>query len=138
MLEPRVLELARGANLASVTTLLPDGTPMTQPLWVDADDEHVLLNTEVHRQKFKNIERDPRVTVLIVDPAAPQLYVEVRGHVVATVAGPEARAHIDTLARKYTGGDYRNAIQSERVILQVAPDRQYVREPAHYSPAPAD
>jgi PPOX class probable F420-dependent enzyme len=136
MLEARVLELARGANLASVTTLLPDGTPMTQPLWVDADDEHILLNTEVHRQEFKNVSRDPRVTVLIIDPEAPQLYVEVRGHVVATVAGPEARAHIDTLSQKYTGGDYRNAIQSERVILQVAPDRQYIREPAHYTPSP--
>ena len=133
MLEPRVLELARGANLASVTTLLPDGTPMTQPLWVDADDEHILLNTEVHRQKFKNIQRDPRVTVLVVDPEAPYLYVEVRGHVVATVLGPDARAHIDALSQKYTGGDYRNAIQSERVILQVAPDRQYIREPGHYS-----
>jgi PPOX class probable F420-dependent enzyme len=135
MLEARVLELARGANLASVTTLLPDGTPMTQPLWVDADDEHILLNTEVHRQKYKNIQRDPRVTVLIVDPAAPQLYVEVRGHVVATVVGPDARTHIDTLAHKYTGGDYRNTIQSERVIIQIAPDRQYVREPAHYTPS---
>lgn len=138
MLEARVLELAHGANLASVTTLLPDGTPMTQPLWVDADDEHVLLNTEVHRQKYKNIQRDPRVTVLIIDPAAPQLYVEVRGHVVATVVGPDARAHIDALAQKYTGGNYRNTIQSERVILQIAPDRQYVREPAHYSPPPAE
>lgn len=138
MLEARVLELAHGANLASVTTLLPDGTPMTQPLWVDADDEHILLNTEVHRQKYKNIQRDPRVTVLVIDPAAPQLYVEVRGHVVATVVGPDARAHIDALAQKYTGGHYRNAIQSERVILQIAPDRQYVREPAHYSPPPAE
>jgi PPOX class probable F420-dependent enzyme len=133
-LEARVLELARGKNLASVTTLLPDGTPMTQPLWVDADDEHVLLNTEVHRQKFKNITRDPRVTVTIVDPDAPYLYVEVRGHVVDTVTGPEAREHIDVLARKYTGGDYGNPIQSERVILKIAPDRQYVREPAHYTP----
>lgn len=135
MLEERVLELARGANLASVTTLLPDGTPMTQPLWVDADDEHILLNTEVHRQKYKNIERDPRVTVLIVDPAAPYLYVEVRGHVVSTILGPEARAHIDALSQKYTGNDYSNTIQSERVILQIAPDRQYVRTPAHYLPA---
>jgi PPOX class probable F420-dependent enzyme len=138
MLEERVLELVRGANLASVTTLLPDGTPMTQPLWVDADDEHILLNTEVHRQKYKNIERDPRVTVLIVDPQAPQLYVEVRGHVVSTILGAEARAHIDALSQKYTGGDYRNAIQSERVILQIAPDRQYVRTPTHYTPAPPE
>jgi PPOX class probable F420-dependent enzyme len=132
MLEPRVLELAHGTNLAAVTTMLPDGTPMTQPLWVDADDQHVILNTEVHRQKYLNIGRDPRVTVLIVDPQAPHLYVEVRGEVVETVTGPEARAHIDTLSHKYTGNDYGGHIQSERVILKIAPKRQYIRLPQHY------
>jgi PPOX class probable F420-dependent enzyme len=132
MLEDRVVELAQGDNLAAVTTLLPDGTPMTQPLWVDTDGEHVLLNTEVHRQKFRNIQRDPRVTVTIVDPASPYLYVEVRGKVIDTVTGPEARAHIDQLANKYTGGDYTNPVQSERVILKIAPNRQYIRKPAHY------
>lgn len=134
MLEARVIELAHGPNIAAVTTMLPDGTPMTQPLWVDADDEHVLLNTEVHRQKFRNIKRDPRLTVMIVDPESPYLYVEVRGEVVDTITGPEARAHIDALSRKYTGGDYANEIQSERVILKVAPKRQYIRGPGHQRP----
>jgi PPOX class probable F420-dependent enzyme len=137
MLEDRVVTLAGGKNLAAVTTLLPDGTPLTQPMWVDVDGEHVLLNTEVHRRKFRNIQGDPRVTVMVVDPEAPYLYVEVRGRVVETVTGPEARAHIDQLSRKYTGGDYTNPVQSERVILKIAPDRQYVRTPAHYG-MPAD
>lgn len=135
MLEDRVVELAEGKNLATVTTLLPDGTPMTQPLWVDTDGEHVLLNTEVHRQKFRNVQRDPRVTVTIVDPQAPHLYVEVRGHVVDTVTGPEARSHIDKLSQKYAGIDYPGPIRSERVVLKVAPKRQYVRTPAHYGPS---
>jgi len=137
MLEDRVVTLAGGKNLAAVTTLLPDGTPLTQPMWVDVDGEHVLLNTEVHRRKFRNIQGDPRVTVMVVDPEAPYLYVEVRGRVVETVTGPEARAHIDQLSRKYTGGDYTNPVQSERVILKIAPDRQSVRTPAHYG-MPAD
>jgi PPOX class probable F420-dependent enzyme len=132
MLEDRIVELAQGQNLAAVTTLLPDGRPMTQPMWVDTDGEHVLLNTEVHRRKFLNIQRDPRVTVLIIDPERPYLYVEVRGKVAETVTGPEARAHIDHLAQKYTGGSYGNPVQSERVILKVAPDREYVRTPQHY------
>ena len=51
-------------------------------------------------------------------------WVEVRGHLDGEVRGEEARAHIDALARKYTGGDYANPIQSERVILKVAPDKQ--------------
>jgi PPOX class probable F420-dependent enzyme len=127
MLEDKVRELAEGATIAAVTTLLPDGTPMTQPLWVDTDGERLLLNTEVHRQKFRNIQRDPRITVTMVDPDNPYSYAEVRGRVVDTVTGPEARDHIDSLSRKYTGHDYRNPVQSERVILKIEPFRQHVR-----------
>jgi PPOX class probable F420-dependent enzyme len=129
MLDDRIKALALGANLAAVTTLLPDGTPMTQPLWVDADDDHLLINTEVHRQKFRNVSRDPRVTVAIWDSASSNFYVEVRGEVVDTVKGPEARDHIDQLAQKYTGSGYDSQwIETERVILKVAPTkRQFVR-----------
>lgn len=127
MLEAPIADLARGTTIASVTTLLPDGTPMTHPLWIDTDGEHLLLNTEVHRRKFRNVERDPRVTVMMVDPKNPYAYVEVRGHVTETVTGPEARAHIDALAQKYMGQDYPGTIESERVILKVTPDRQRVR-----------
>jgi PPOX class probable F420-dependent enzyme len=129
MLEDAIRKLATGKNIAAVTTLLPDGTPMTQPLWVDADDDHLLLNTEVHRQKFRNVQRDPRIAVAIWDSGDPYFYVEVRGEVVETVRGAEARAHIDELARKYTGGDYAGTVRSERVILKVAPtNRQFIRD----------
>lgn len=128
MLDEKIRTLAtEGRNIAAVTTLMRDGTPQTTPLWVDADGDHLLLNTEVHRQKFRNVERDPRVTVTIIDAANPYVYGEVRGEVVETVTGPEARAHIDQLAQKYTGDDYANPIQSERVILKVAPRKQYAR-----------
>jgi PPOX class probable F420-dependent enzyme len=101
---------------------------MTQPLWVDADDEHLLLNTEVHRQKFRNISRDPRITIAIWDPGQPYKYVEVRGEVIETITGPEARSHIDQLSQRYMGRDYPGQIESERVILKVAPTkRQFVR-----------
>ncbi|HET8617840.1 MAG TPA: TIGR03618 family F420-dependent PPOX class oxidoreductase, partial [Acidimicrobiales bacterium] len=102
-------------------TLLRDGTPQTTPMWVDADDDHLLLNTEVHRQKYKNIERDPRVTVTIWEASNPYAYAELRGRVVDMVRGPEARSHIDQLSQRYNGTDYPNPIQSERVILKVAP-----------------
>ncbi|MFP3900772.1 MAG: PPOX class F420-dependent oxidoreductase [Acidimicrobiia bacterium] len=125
MLDEKIKRLAiEGRNVAAVTTLLPDGTPMTQPMWVDADDEHLLLNTEVERQKARNVRRDPRITVTIWDDENPYLYGEVRGEVVEMLDGPEARAHIDQLSRKYTGGDYANPIGSPRVILKVAPTRR--------------
>jgi hypothetical protein len=78
----------------------------------------------VHRQKFKNVERDPRVTVTIVDAGNPYHYAEVRGEVVEKLLGNSAREHIDKLSEKYTGGPYANEIQSERVLLKIAPTRQ--------------
>jgi PPOX class probable F420-dependent enzyme len=96
---------------------------MTHVMWVDADDDHVLLNTESHRAKFRAVERDPRVTVTIWQRDDPYTYAEVRGRVVDTTGGREARAHIDRLSRKYRGRDYDDAaITSERVILRVAPE----------------
>jgi PPOX class probable F420-dependent enzyme len=125
MLEPYVKELAQGRNFAALTTLLPDGQPMTQVMWVDADDQHLLINTETGRQKFKNTERDPRVTVMVMDGQNPYHYAEVRGRVVGTVRGPEARQHIDFLSQKYNGQLYPGEkIQTERVILKVEPERQ--------------
>ena len=127
-IEPRVRELAQAANFATLTVQLQSGAAMTHVMWVDADDDHVLINTEVHRAKFKAVEHNPRVTVMIWVRDDPYVYAEVRGRVVETVRGPEARAHIDALAQKYLDRDYDAAsIQSERVILKIAPDVQHSR-----------
>lgn len=111
--------LATAKNFAALTTLMPDGQPQTQLMWVHADDEHVMVNTEVDRQKFRNIEADPRVTITVFNAANPYQYVEARGRVASTTAGDEGRAHIDELARKYTGEDYANPIGSDRVIVAI-------------------
>src|SRR5918994_3669359 len=127
---PMVLELARGQNFAALTTLLPGGHPQTQVMWVDADERHILINTEVHRQKFRNVERDSRVTVTIWDLEDPYRFVEVRGEVVEKVKGQEARDHIDELSHKYYGKPYQTQIQSERVVLRISPSRQVIRIPS--------
>jgi PPOX class probable F420-dependent enzyme len=126
--EPGIRDLAREANFAAFTVLLRSGQPMTHVMWVDADDDHVLINTEVHRAKYEAVRRDPRVTVTIWKRDDPYRFAEVRGRVVETVTGPEAREHIDALSRKYRNRDYDEAnIGSERVILRIAPDRQRLR-----------
>jgi PPOX class probable F420-dependent enzyme len=129
-LHPMVLELARGQNFAAFTTLLPSGHPQTQVMWVDGDDQHLLVNTEVHRQKYRNVERNSRVTVMIWDNEDPYRFVEVRGEVVEKVMGPEARKHIDELSQKYHGRPYQSRIRSERVVLRIAPLRQVIRIPS--------
>lgn len=128
MLDPDVKALAEGPNFAVFTTLLPSGHPMSHVMWVHCDDDHILINTEVHRSKFKNVERDPRVTVTIIDRENPYRFAEVRGEVVENIRGPEARASIDELSLKYGGKPYpEEAIQTERVILKIAPHRQLSR-----------
>jgi PPOX class probable F420-dependent enzyme len=122
MIDETVKQLASGPNFATLSTLMPDGQPQTQVMWVDADDTHVLINTELGRQKWRNVERDPRVTVTVIDRENPYHYAEVRGRVSEVVRGAEARAHIDALSNKYLGHDYDPAaIKTERVILRIEP-----------------
>jgi len=105
MLEPGIRELAQGANYCIVTSVMPDGDVQALPLWVDCDDagEHLLINTEVHRQRYKNVKTNPKVTVLLLEDGNWYGYAEVRGHLVGEVRGQEARDHIDALSRKYQG-----------------------------------
>ncbi|MER5431817.1 PPOX class F420-dependent oxidoreductase [Streptomyces sp. NPDC002588] len=127
VLREEVRALAHGPNFAALTTLMPDGTPQTQIVWVAADGDHLLVNSEVERQKVRNLRRDPRATLMIWQRDNPYRYVEVRGTVVGGTTGAEARDHIDELALKYTGRPYPpEDIGSPRVILRIAPRRQYV------------
>jgi PPOX class probable F420-dependent enzyme len=127
MIDDTVKTLATGKNFAALTTLFADGRPQTQMMWVDADDDYVLINTEVHRAKFKNTQKDPRVTVTIFDAENPYHYAEVRGRVAEVVKGEAAIEHINKLSHKYTGGDYGAPIQSERVIVKIAPEQIHIQ-----------
>lgn len=126
-LDPNLKAYATTKNFATLTTLGRDGSPSTHVMWIDADDEHLLINTEVHRQKFKNMQNDPRVAVTIIDAETPYRFIEARGRVVETITGPEAREHIDAASRRYTGNDYQAEIQSERVLCKIAVDKVYDR-----------
>jgi PPOX class probable F420-dependent enzyme len=134
MIEEPALSLARGANFGAFTTMLPGGRPMTHVMWVDTDGEHIIINTETHRQKYKNVLANPMVAVAIWERDDPYRYAEVRGRVVETVAGAEARAHIDKLSNQYVGRPYPPDHIGERVILKIAPERQRAKTGAEAPP----
>jgi PPOX class probable F420-dependent enzyme len=123
-LDQDTVRLAKGKNLASVVTLMPNGQPQAQLTWIDTDGENILVNTEPQRQRGRNIRRDPRVTVLIHSDSDPWDWSEIRGHVTEAIGGQQARDHIDELSRKYAGRDYANPIGPEgRIIYVVKPDK---------------
>ena len=125
MLEPAIRELAAtGRNFGTVCVTLPNGDIASHVMWVDADEDHIIFNTEVHRAKFRALEQNPRVTLTVWNAENAYAYAEVRGHVVETIVGEEARAHIDALSERYFAKPYSNEITSERVIVKVEPDRQ--------------
>ncbi|HEV8253657.1 MAG TPA: PPOX class F420-dependent oxidoreductase [Vicinamibacteria bacterium] len=105
-----------------LATLMPDGQPQVTPVWVDWQDGHVIVNSAKGRQKDKNIERDRRVTVTLIDPANPYRYVEIRGRV-DEITEKDADTHIDKMAKKYLGKDtypFRQAGEV-RVMYKIAP-----------------
>lgn len=117
-------DLFEKETFAHVTTLNEDGGPHTTPVWIDydADADRLLVNTERHRRKARNVENDPRVAVSMTDPENPYRFLSVTGEVEA-VTTEGAREHIDALARRYMGEDeYPQPIESERIVLRIRPD----------------
>jgi PPOX class probable F420-dependent enzyme len=109
---------------ASLATLMPDGSAQVTPVWVDLEGDLVLVNTARGRQKDKNMRRDPRVAMAIIDPENPYRYLEIRGRI-AEITEEGADPHIDKMAKKYLGADkypYRQPSET-RVIFKIQPER---------------
>jgi PPOX class probable F420-dependent enzyme len=122
-IEGRAEELLNAKNFCHVATLRADGSVHGVPVWVDVQDGRPVLNTAEGRAWARNLERDPRVTLTVVNGENPYEYVEVRGRV-AERTHDGADAHIDAMARKYMGVDEYPLRQpgEQRVIIRVEPE----------------
>jgi len=110
-------------SFASLATLMPDGRPQVTPVWVDLEGDLVIVNTAKGRQKDKNIRRDPRVALAVIDPENPYRYLEIRGRVVE-ITEQGSDAHIDKMAKRYLGADkypYRQPGEV-RELLKIQPE----------------
>jgi PPOX class probable F420-dependent enzyme len=102
-LSPTAAALLDGRNYAVLATVNPDGSPQTSVMWVGRDGADVLFSTVEGRRKHRNMRRDPRVSVSVIDSADPEIYVELRGRVSMT---PDVGRRFDTqLSWKYDGRD---------------------------------
>ena len=108
---------------ASLGTLMPDGRPQVTPVWCDFDGEYIIFNSAKGRQKDRNVRRDPRVALAIVDPDNPYRYLEIRGKVME-ITEQGADAHIDKMAKKYLGQDKYPFRQpgEVRVLYKIKPE----------------
>ncbi len=96
------LDLIQGPRVAAFTTLMPDGSPQTTPVWCNFDGTHVLVSTMRGFRKEKNMRANPKVTLLCYDPRKPLRSLEVRGLVVE-MTEEGAMEHLDGLTELYTG-----------------------------------
>ncbi|MGI9050395.1 MAG: PPOX class F420-dependent oxidoreductase [Rubrobacteraceae bacterium] len=116
-------DLLESTALVHVATLGPDGEPQNNPVWFDWDGEHIKFSQTKTRQKYRNVERDPRIALSIVDPENPYRYLEVRGEVAKIEEDPDL-AFINSMAKKYLGQDEYPFHQpgDERVVVFVGPE----------------
>lgn len=123
-LTSKAVKLIEGKNFAHIATLMPDGSPQVSPVWIDHEDDRILVNTAVGRVKQKNLTRDPRVAISIADQSNPYDKVVIRGRVLSQT-NQGADAHIDKLAKKYIGKDRYpwRAPAEKRIIIKIEPNR---------------
>ena len=121
------LDLFQKKAFGAFTTLMPDGSPQTTPVWVDYRNGQIWVNSAVGRQKDKNVRRDPRVALAVMDPDNPYRYVEVRGRV-KDITQSGADQHIDEMAKKYLGQDKYPFRQpgEQRVLYKIEIEKTHV------------
>jgi len=109
--------------------MMPDGQPQSSLVWCDFDGTCVRVNTTRERQKGKNMQANPKVSLLVIDLQDAGRWIEVRGEVEITEAG--ALEHLDELTRQYTDKPrYYGHIFSEeqkeketRIICKIKPTK---------------
>jgi PPOX class probable F420-dependent enzyme len=118
-----VQELLEQPNYAVVSTLNEDGSIHSTIAWVSAEDGHVAVNSAKGRKWPTNLERDPRINVLVYEAGNPYNFVEIRGRAEGSIEG--ADEHIDALAKKYIDQDEYPFRQpgEQRVKFRVTPER---------------
>jgi PPOX class probable F420-dependent enzyme len=117
-------DLFKKTAFGNLATIMPDGSPQVTPVWVDYDGQYVRFNSAKGRVKDRNVRRDPRVAISILDPENPYRYVEIRGRVVE-ITEKGADEHINQLSQKYLGQavyPYRQPGEV-RVMYKIAPER---------------
>ncbi len=119
--------LLNGKNLVFLATSMADGSPQVTPVWGDFDNSHIRINTAEGRLKHKNILRDPRVAVSVVNAQNPLDMTAIRGKVVEIIPDYEYK-HADLLTKQYMGKESYpfKTPDEKRIILKIEPEKIFI------------
>ncbi len=126
-MESKVINLLNGKNLVFIATIMKDGSPQVSPVWANLEDEHIMVNTAEGRIKHKNVLRDPRVALSIVDSNNPLDMTSIKGTVVEIIPDYDY-IHANKLTKKYLGKEtYPFRRENEkRIIFKIKPEKIFV------------
>ncbi len=134
-LPDEVKELINRPNFAHVATLMADGSPHVDPVWMALEGEHILIATGEGTLKAKNTRRDARVALSIVDFEDPYWVAQIRGRVVER-RPDEHFVGMDPIAHKYTGAPFPWREPKGRVVFVIEAEHvRHARLPFKHEPA---
>jgi len=133
-LEPAVRALLSRPNFAHISTLMSDGSPNNSPVWIDVQEDRILISSEEGSLKVRNLRRDPRVAISVVDFHDPYEEAQIRGRVVEFRDDPKFE-FLDHISHKYIGKDYPNRDLEGVLVLVTEVDKaRYSKLPFKHRP----
>ena len=135
-LSEEIKALVRGANFGHLATLMRDGAPHVDPVWVDLEGETIVVCAGAGSLKAKNTKRDARISLSVIATDNPYKEAQLRGRVVEQRPDPDFTV-IDRISRKYTGKPFPLRDKpAERLVLVIAVERaRYLALPFVHAPA---
>ena len=116
-------DLLEALTVANIATVGPNGEPQVNPVWFEWDGDTINLSQNDAKQKFKNLQANPKVAVSILDPENPYRYLEVRGTVTDFIDDTDY-AFINRQAQRYTKEETFGGLQpgERRIIVKIKPE----------------
>ena len=135
-LSEEIKTLVRGANFGHLATLMRDGAPHVDPVWVDLEGETILVCSGAGSLKARNTKRDARIGLSVIAMDNPYKEAQLRGQVVEQRPDPDFTV-IDRISHKYTGKPFPFRDKpAERLVLVIAVERaRYLALPFVHAPA---
>ena len=133
-LEPQIHALLSRPNFANLSTLMPDGSPNNSPVWIDVQDDRILISSEESSLKVRNLRRDSRVAVSVVDFHDPYEELQIRGRAIE-IRDDSTFEFLNHISHKYIGQNYPDRTLEGVVVLVIEVDKvRYAKLPFEHTP----